>query len=55
MSEFDSEFREQPTYAPRIQGNVVVIAIIVAVTIVTLTCIAAATAVMIAFFVNAPW
>ena len=55
MSELDSEPRETPTPSSGIQGNAVAIAIIAAVTIVTLTCIAATTAITIAFFVNAPW
>lgn len=55
MSELDSEPRETPTHSPRIRGNTVAIAIIAAVTIIVLTCIAAATAITIVFFMNAPW
>jgi hypothetical protein len=55
MSELNSVPKETPVHSPGIQGNTVAIAIIAAVTIITLTCIISATAVMIAFFVNAPW
>ena len=55
MNELDSEPRETHVHSPRGLGNTVAIAIIAAVTIITLTCIIAGAAILIAFFANAPW
>ena len=55
MSELNSESREAYTRSPRGMGGAVAIAITAAITIVTLACIVAGTAITIAFFRNPPW
>ncbi len=55
MSELDSEHREVRVQPQKRGGSGVVIAIIVAVTLVSLACIAASTAIVYMFFQNPPW
>jgi hypothetical protein len=53
MSEFSVESRE--ARPPRKRGSAVAIAVVIAITIVALACIAASTVIVYAFLQNAPW
>jgi len=55
MSELNSEPREARVHPPQKRGSGVIIATIIAITLVSLACIAASTLVVYMFFQNPPW
>jgi len=55
MSEQNLESTPAPTSSVKKRGNTAVVVAIIAVTVVTLTCIAAFTVIAYVFLTNAPW